>query len=439
MSDLVDEEERVGGVGLFDLLGFFLSGVVNNTSYVIMLAGAKHLDASMVGLIYVLSVGPSFLVKLTGPYWFHFVPYRPRIWLCALVMALSFLFVAIGDMYSSNAMILFGVSIGSAGSGVGEASFLALSSFYNPSRKVLTAWSSGTGFAGIFGYAWVVFFTVAIKTSFAFCCFVGMATLPPLFVFAYEVLLRCPTPEKMKTGLLSDDASADSTEEAALKENSTEAEGGTRAQARPDNSAAKQFKSSSSPSSTSPMMISSSAGSSSDGSSSSSSSDDIVVDDKEVSNSNRSLSNAEIRREASKMNATTHELSSKERVDAVLKLWPYMIPLCSVYFAEYALQSGVWAAMGFPVTSSDARAEFYEYANWVYQAGVVVSRSSGYLWLPTKPRLWILPGIQWLFFAFSLINAYQQWWYDWSYLIMCFCVGLIGGSVYVMRIDMLCV
>ena len=39
--------------------------------------------------------------------------------------------------------------------GVGEASFLALSSFYKPSRKVLTAWSSGTGFAGIFGYAWV--------------------------------------------------------------------------------------------------------------------------------------------------------------------------------------------------------------------------------------------------------------------------------------------
>lgn len=38
--------------------------------------------------------------------------------------------------------------------GLGEASCLALSSYYR-GRPVITAWSSGTGFAGVFGYTWV--------------------------------------------------------------------------------------------------------------------------------------------------------------------------------------------------------------------------------------------------------------------------------------------
>lgn len=38
--------------------------------------------------------------------------------------------------------------------GLGEASCLALTSHYS-GRPVITAWSSGTGFAGVFGYSWV--------------------------------------------------------------------------------------------------------------------------------------------------------------------------------------------------------------------------------------------------------------------------------------------
>lgn len=38
-----------------------------------------------------------------------------------------------------------------------------------------------------------------------------------------------------------------------------------------------------------------------------------------------------------------------------------------VYFAEYAMQSGVWSAIGFPMDSEDARKRFYTFANWTYQ------------------------------------------------------------------------
>jgi hypothetical protein len=53
-----------------------------------------------------------------------------------------------------------------------------------------------------------------------------------------------------------------------------------------------------------------------------------------------------------------------ERFKLVLSLWPYTIPLFTVYVAEYSIQAGVWSAMGFPVTSAAARAEFYQYSNW---------------------------------------------------------------------------
>jgi hypothetical protein len=62
-------------------------------------------------------------------------------------------------------------------------------------------------------------------------------------------------------------------------------------------------------------------------------------------------------------------MTFRQRLQVTLQLWPYMVPLFVVYFAEYAMQSGTWTAIGFPVTSADARHRFYLYSNWVYQAG----------------------------------------------------------------------
>lgn len=35
-----------------------------------------------------------------------------------------------------------------------------------------------------------------------------------------------------------------------------------------------------------------------------------------------------------------------ERLFQTVKLWPYMVPLVAVYFAEYAMQTGTWTAIG---------------------------------------------------------------------------------------------
>lgn len=40
------------------------------------------------------------------------------------------------------------------------------------------------------------------------------------------------------------------------------------------------------------------------------------------------------------------DMTWKERLMHTLDLWPYMLPLCTVYFAEYAMQTGTWTAIG---------------------------------------------------------------------------------------------
>jgi len=119
-------------------------------------------------------------------------------------------------------------------------------------------------------------------------------------------------------------------------------------------------------------------------------------------------------------------LSSLDRFKLVISLWPYTIPLFTVYLAEYMLQAGVWSAIGFPVTNPGARAQFYQYSNWTYQAGVFVSRSSGNIFIASLRVIWLMPFLQALnLFLFWSISMHHYW-YNYSLLILCFFSGLLG-------------
>ena len=131
------------------------------------------------------------------------------------------------------------------------------------------------------------------------------------------------------------------------------------------------------------------------------------------------------------LSAAANNMTSKERFGAMLELWPFMIPLFVVYFAEYAMQAGAWAAIGFPVDKEGSRNQFYTLAGFTYQAGVFVSRSSGTLWKADITALWLMPTCQVVLLVFFILDAFYQWWYTWSLLLMCFVVGLFGGGVYV--------
>lgn len=279
--------------------------------------------------------------------------------LASWLMTGCFITVAVGGIFQMIEVQLFGVVLGSTQQGFGEASFLAYTAFFN-SRQALTAWSSGTGIAGIFGYAWVVVFTMGLGASYEFTLFCAVV-LPVVFWLNYIYLFTPPT--------IARETNHKSIDKGGVYSPLADTE------------------------------------------------DSEITDRKSTGELD--------------LSAAAYEMSMKDRIDNTLALWPFMVPLFVVYFAEYAMQSGVWAAIGFPVDSDHARDQFYIYSNWMYQLGVFVSRSSGMLWKADMLSLWMMPTLQLFLLVFFILDAYFMWWYDWSLLLLCFVVGLFGGAVYV--------
>ena len=365
-----------------DALGFFISGLCNNSGYVIMNAGAKQIDASMVGLIYICGEGPGLILKALAPYFAHKLSYRTRMNIICILMTLSFLLVAIGDIKGWTWIQLLGVCLGSASSSLGEVSYLALTSFYN-SRQALTYWGAGTGFAGVFGYFWVISFTFFFGAPFYVCTLVAIS-IPVCYLINFNVILGAPKLKREEEEEDKDEKEVMPMAIANPRTLYTAEENGNPTPAHEHKHDA-----------------------------------EAVPAKKEV------------------IEAGTVQLTAKERFYLVLDLWPYMLPLFVVYFSEYAIQSGCWAAMGFPHDDADARAQFYAYANWSYQFGVLVSRSGGILYRATLKMLWIMPALQAGFLVFFTLDAFYKFYYDWSLIALCFVVGLLGGSVYVQGFSLL--
>jgi battenin len=165
-------------------------------------------------------------------------------------------------------------------------------------------------------------------------------------------------------------------------------------------------------------------------------------------------------------------MTMTERIRFCGNLWPYTIPLFTVYAAEYACQAGAWTAIWFPTTvdtvndfdsdvSSDsnsseaARNDFYQKAGWCYQTGVFLSRSSGHLGTVNLQVLWLLPALQvgnLILFCYTAASgggggydnddgdhynndnngALASWLYQRPILLLgAFYTGLLGGAVYV--------
>ena len=112
-----------------------------------------------------------------------------------------------------------------------------------------------------------------------------------------------------------------------------------------------------------------------------------------------------------------------------LSLWPYMIPLAVVYFAEYTINTGVNSTLSFESHGIDS-AGFYVRASFAYQVGVFLSRSSATV-LPID-NLWPFPVLQLANLAFFLAQALTDMLPSaWIVLLFVFWEGLLGGCVYV--------
>ncbi|EDO45680.1 predicted protein, partial [Nematostella vectensis] len=93
--------------------------------------------------VLVANIGPYFLVTLVAPYFIQKVPYFPRVLAIFTLEVAGLIMVVVGKHV---AIKLFGVSLSSIGFGLGELSFIAMTSHYH--EVAVRAFSAGTG-AGI--------------------------------------------------------------------------------------------------------------------------------------------------------------------------------------------------------------------------------------------------------------------------------------------------
>ncbi|XP_014786537.1 battenin isoform X2 [Octopus bimaculoides] len=204
-----------------NLLAFWIFGLCNNFAYVIMLSaahdilkeeenkkqnqsdtfqnnsstfgnttadsGSKYLICNEIGTgaILLADILPALLIKLSSPLYIQKLSYNLKVTIIIATTTLSFILVSA----ASNVIFsIIGVCFASFSSGLGEVTFLSLTSFFH--KNVVSTWSSGTGGAGIFGalsYAGLTMLNLSPRHTI-----LVMLIIPAIFAFSYFVLLQKP-------------------------------------------------------------------------------------------------------------------------------------------------------------------------------------------------------------------------------------------------------
>ncbi|XP_026567898.1 battenin isoform X3 [Pseudonaja textilis] len=144
------------------------------------------------GAVLLADILPTLFIKFSAPFCIHLFPYGLRVAICVTSAWGSFLLVA----FSTNTtQSLLGVVLASISSGLGEITFLALTSFFN--SAVVSAWSSGTGGAGLIGALSYLGLTQAGLTPQDTLLFM---TIVPVIMLASYCFLLAPPPQAPRCG-----------------------------------------------------------------------------------------------------------------------------------------------------------------------------------------------------------------------------------------------
>ncbi|KAK7799423.1 hypothetical protein U0070_006131 [Myodes glareolus] len=313
---------------------------------------------------------PTLIIKLLAPLGLHLLPYSPRVLVSGVCSAGSFILVAFSH---SVGLSLCGVVLASISSGLGEVTFLSLTAFY-PSA-VISWWSSGTGGAGLLGSLSYLGLTQAgLSPQHTLLSMLG---IPILLLASYFLLLTSPEAQ--------DPGGEDEAETAARQP--------------------------------------------------------LIGTETPASNP-----------------GSGWDLSFQERWTVFKGLLRYITPLVLVYFAEYFINQGlvsesfweggagggiglrlhksplVWSLLQFELlyfrNTSLSHAQQYRWYQMLYQAGVFVSRSS--LQCCRIRFTWVLALLQCLNLAFLLADVCLSFLPS-IYLVFIIILyeGFLGGAAYV--------
>ncbi|KAI0283624.1 CLN3 protein-domain-containing protein [Russula aff. rugulosa BPL654] len=162
-------------------LSFFLFGLINNVLYVIILSAALDLvpPSTPKGIIAFWNIAPSIVAKFSWPY-----------------LLKGMIVVATSGGLSSR---LFGIGCASFASGLGELTFLQLSTTFHPpsvAGRAVGYFASGTGAAGVVGaFLWWEIRGLGVRIG------VGLSSVLP-FVIPLTYFLLLPSPQAFSSLIL---------------------------------------------------------------------------------------------------------------------------------------------------------------------------------------------------------------------------------------------
>ncbi|KAH9956927.1 batten's disease protein Cln3 [Russula dissimulans] len=188
-------------------LSFFLFGLINNVLYVIILSAALDLvpPSTPKGIIAFWNIAPSIVAKFSWPYLLKGrIRYVRRLIGCCCLSVIGMIVVATSEGLSPR---LFGIGCASFASGLGELTFLQLSTIYHPpsvAGRGVGYFASGTGAAGLVGaLLWWEIRGLGVRIG------VGVSSILP-FVIPLTYFLLLPRPNALSALVLPD------TEDSAL-------------------------------------------------------------------------------------------------------------------------------------------------------------------------------------------------------------------------------
>ncbi|WVF65413.1 protein BTN1 [Kwoniella sp. CBS 6097] len=338
---------------------FMIFGLLNNVLYVIILSAALDLVPSTTpkGVVALFNILPALLTKVVWPLVSNGkIRYTRRVGFCTCVSWLGIMTIAFSSSLTPR---LLGISMASLSSGLGELTFLQLTTTLptrSTSKTALGAWSSGTGFAGIAGAGiWWLLRGLGVKGG------LGLSSVLPLFFpLTYKFLLpafSCLGPDSSDTS------------RGVYQPIATETVPPSILVTPPSQDPVPQLN-----------TLNNSAYD-----------DDADDDDDE-----------DLMRSRRRSNGAQLRLSTADKLALLRPLvLRYMAPLAAVYVEEYVINSGVAPTLVFPLPSSGIWSmlfktprDYYPFWSLTYQTFVFLSRSSLSLSIPPIPlRFLPLPSI----------------------------------------------
>ncbi|QPG76275.1 hypothetical protein FOA43_003661 [Brettanomyces nanus] len=351
---------------------FWLFGLINNVLYVVILSAAVDLvgPTAPKAIVLMADVLPSFICKLTAPFYIQIIPYHVRIWILAGLSGTGMLIISLVD---SLTLSLCGIVLASVSSGLGEITFLQLTHYYTDIS--LHGWSSGTGGAGLIGSFVFMLLTTIIGISPRTTLLI-FSIVPCVLVAAFFLMLpsrsrlvrNCPASNEEIQHIFCPTVPIGSTQDIspdALPIIRGEAEDGAEEMTKYEH---RTFK--------------------------------------------------------------DHILVTVERIKPYFV--PYMGPLFTVYMAEYIINQGISPTLLFPLKDmpfAHFRDAYVTYST-LYQTGVFISRSSGAL---VKLDHLYIPSLLQVVNLLACVLQSMFMWLPNIYLVflLVFYEGLLGGLSYV--------